>query len=88
MAPTTTLRPPEAKSRKSMMPFNQKHEAQFGVEVASRDAATGAVTSCVCRFCDVFGREVSEERTEQSKRRKTTKIQYFGTLEPTSTPGT
>ncbi|KAE9264563.1 hypothetical protein PF008_g32086, partial [Phytophthora fragariae] len=57
MARNTTLRPPKPKTRKSMMPFNPKHEAQYGLKVASRDPASGAVMSSVCRFCSVFGRE-------------------------------
>ncbi|KAE9018664.1 hypothetical protein PF011_g6173 [Phytophthora fragariae] len=65
---------------KSMMPFNPKHEAQYGLKVASRDPASGAVMSSVCRFCSVFGREAREEKDGEPKRKRTTRTQHFITF--------
>ncbi|KAE9028710.1 hypothetical protein PF011_g1426 [Phytophthora fragariae] len=62
------------------MPFNAKHEAQYGLKVASRDPASGAVMSSVCRFCSVFGREAREQKDGEPKRKRTTRTQYFSTF--------
>ncbi|CEG44239.1 uncharacterized protein PHALS_14500 [Plasmopara halstedii] len=66
------LQPPQLKrARKGtagtrVTPFHKKHLIEFGLSVSARDAETADVVAVRCRFCTVFGREVSSKQTSSS----------------------
>jgi hypothetical protein len=64
--------PPKMMSKKSLK-FQAKHEEKFGLKITARDPESGLVSSCVCRFCIVFGRE----EKVGAKRKATSRAKYF-----------
>lgn len=62
------------------MAFNADHTVRFGLKVTSRSVQDAKVTACVCQFCEVFGRENSEQHAVTKKRKKTERIKYFQTF--------
>lgn len=79
MVEELALQQPKKKSRKTLMPFKHEHASKYGLRIASRDASGSAVSSCVCRFCEVFGREESDQQGDTS-RKKTGTIKHFETF--------
>ena len=53
--------------------FRPSYELTYGLRVCQRSSGTGKVESCVCRFCEVFGRD---ERVG-GKRKRTKRVKYF-----------
>jgi hypothetical protein len=64
--------PPKMMSKKSLK-FQAKHEEKFGLKITARDPESGLVSSCVCRFCIVFGRE----EKVGAKRKATSRAKHF-----------
>jgi hypothetical protein len=68
---------------KRKFPFQQSYVETYGLRITARHAATSDVESCICRFCESFGRE--DDGREQStgeparKRKKTTNNQHWNT---------
>ncbi|PTQ41741.1 hypothetical protein MARPO_0033s0135, partial [Marchantia polymorpha] len=60
-------------------PFNPDHQVNYGLSIASQDAATSEVVSVNCLFCIHFGREDTDTSTaqEERKRRRTENIKSF-----------
>ncbi|BBM98629.1 hypothetical protein Mp_1g14940 [Marchantia polymorpha subsp. ruderalis] len=60
-------------------PFNPDHQVNYGLSIASRDAATSEVVSVNCLLCIHFGREDTDTSTaqEERKRRRTENIKSF-----------
>jgi len=80
-APNAVLQPRKSKSKKTRMAYKAKHAMQYGLKVSQRDPTTSAVTTCICRFCSVFGREAEDVVVgAKSKRRKTTRLHYYSTF--------
>jgi hypothetical protein len=46
-----------SKSTSTSSKFQEAHRIKDGLSVTARDPESGLVTSCVCLFCVVFGRE-------------------------------
>ncbi|KAH9270730.1 hypothetical protein BASA83_007090 [Batrachochytrium salamandrivorans] len=63
---------PKSKSKKSLK-FQTSHEEKFGLKITARDPESGLVSSCVCRFCLMFGRE----EKVGAKRKATSRVKYF-----------
>ncbi|CAI5710255.1 unnamed protein product [Hyaloperonospora brassicae] len=59
--------------------FSPDHQVNYGLSIASRDAATSEVVSVNCLFCIHFGREDTDTSTaqEERKRRRTENIKSF-----------
>jgi hypothetical protein len=53
---------------KRSTPFQEKHAAQYGLEISTREPETTTVTSVICRYCRFFGREekVGQKRKPSS----------------------
>jgi hypothetical protein len=64
--------PPQTMSKMSLE-FQAKHEEKFGLKTNARDPEGGLVSSCVCRFCFIFGRE----EKVGAKRKATSRAKYF-----------
>lgn len=67
MAAQLMLQQQKKKSRKKLMALNIDHACRFGLKVTSRSAGNSKVTACVCRFCEVFGREEAVELADSRK---------------------
>ncbi|KAH6583989.1 hypothetical protein BASA61_007792 [Batrachochytrium salamandrivorans] len=63
---------PKSKSKKSLK-FQTSHEEKFGLKITARDPESDLVSSCVCRFCLMFGRE----KKVGAKRKATSRVKYF-----------
>ena len=61
--------PPTKRSR----PYQKTHDLQYGVHVSERDPKTSRVLTVACRFCEVFGKELSVG----SKRARTSRVKLF-----------
>jgi len=56
--------------------FQSSHEVTYGLKVSARDPTTSKVTSVVCRFCTMFGRE----ENIGGKRKRTSNVKHFTTF--------
>lgn len=57
---------------KRIFSFQKTYPELLGLRITSRDPQTGAVESCVCRFCESFGRETVDDTSDGSRKRKRT----------------
>ncbi|KAH6577372.1 hypothetical protein BASA60_004062 [Batrachochytrium salamandrivorans] len=60
---------------KHVVVFQETHCNEYGLKITSRDAASSKVTSVVCLFCTVFGRDSNVG----AKRKRTQKLKYWST---------
>ncbi|KAH6602697.1 hypothetical protein BASA61_000862 [Batrachochytrium salamandrivorans] len=60
---------------KHVVVFQETHCNEYGLKITSRDAASSKVTSVVCLFCTVFGRDSNVG----AKRKRTQKLRYWST---------
>ncbi|KAH6577853.1 hypothetical protein BASA60_003858 [Batrachochytrium salamandrivorans] len=60
---------------KHVVVFQETHCNEYGLKITSRDAASSKVTSVVCLFCTVFGRDSNVG----AKRKQTQKLKYWST---------
>lgn len=66
-------------TKQRVTPFNEAHELEYGLEIASRIANTKDVNSVRCKFCTAFGKEGRKTAALSTtrKRKVTENIKYF-----------
>jgi len=67
------------KEKKRLHPYKEGYDERFGIRITTWNGDKRNVTSCVCQFCESFGRENEDVGSSQTsrQRKKTENTKHF-----------